>query len=96
MGVMADLIRVLYVDDEPSLLTIAKLFLEKEGDFAVDVLTSAREAIDRLASEEYDAIVSDYQMPEMNGIALSKTLKLNYPGVKSRSSYSRGGAGKRS
>ena len=75
MGVMADLIRVLYVDDEPSLLTIAKLFLEKEGDFSVDVLTSAREALDRLASAEYDAIVSDYQMPEMNGIALLRTLK---------------------
>ena len=39
---MADVLRVLYVDDEPGLLEIGKLFLEKVGAFSVDTLSSAR------------------------------------------------------
>jgi CheY-like chemotaxis protein len=65
---MADTLRVLYVDDEPGLLEIAKLFLEKGGSFAVDTLTSASAALEQLDREHYDAIISDYQMPEMDGI----------------------------
>lgn len=65
---MASPIRVLYVDDEPDLLEMGKLFLEKNGAFAVDKLTSAREGLVRLTTASYDAIISDYMMPEMNGI----------------------------
>ncbi len=68
-------IRVLYVDDEPSLLNIGKLFLERGGAFVVDTLTSASEALIRLNTEMYDAIISDYQMPDMNGITFLKQLK---------------------
>jgi PAS domain S-box-containing protein len=60
--------RVLYVDDEPELLLIAKRFLEKEQDFVVDTLTTAHAALEQLNKVPYDAIVSDYQMPEMDGI----------------------------
>ena len=45
---MADKLRVLYVDDEPGLLDIGKLFLERGGTFAVDTLTSAVEALSQL------------------------------------------------
>ncbi len=72
---MAEKIRVLYVDDEPGLLNIGKRFLEREGGFTVDTLTSAIEALAHLNSEGYDAIVSDYQMPEMDGITFLKQLK---------------------
>jgi PAS domain S-box-containing protein len=72
---MAGRLRVLYVDDEPSLLEIGKLFLEADGEFVVDTLTSATEALSHLISERYDAIISDYQMPEMDGIAFLKHLK---------------------
>ena len=65
---MADTLRVLYVDDEPGLLAIAKLFLERRGAFSVDTLTSAKVALEQLDREPYDAIISDYQMPEMDGI----------------------------
>ena len=65
---MEDTFRVLYVDDEPGLLGFAKLYLEREGTFVVDTLTSARAALEKLKKERYDAIVSDYQMPEIDGI----------------------------
>ncbi len=32
--------RILYVDDEPDLLEIGKLFLERSGEFNVDIITS--------------------------------------------------------
>ncbi|MCX6699163.1 MAG: PAS domain S-box protein [Methanomicrobiales archaeon] len=72
---MADTLRVLYVDDEPGLLNIGKLFLEKGGAFAVDTFISVEAALERLKTERYDAIISDYQMPDMDGIAFLKQLK---------------------
>ena len=65
---MAAAIRVLYVDDEPGLLDIGKLFLERSGDFTVTTALSAVEALRLLEQEKFDAIISDYQMPGMDGI----------------------------
>ena len=65
---MAAAIRVLYVDDEPDLLNIGKVFLEQSGDFTVKTATSAPDAIRLLGQERCDVIVSDYQMPKMDGI----------------------------
>jgi signal transduction histidine kinase len=72
---MVLVLSLLYVDDEPALLDLGKLFLEREGAFAVDTLSSAREALARLNTERYDAIISDYQMPEMDGITFLKQLR---------------------
>jgi CheY-like chemotaxis protein len=66
---------ILYVDDEPMLLELARLFLEKTGDFCVDTVTSATEALDILAKTSYDCIISDYQMPEMDGIVFLKAFR---------------------
>nr|WP_319375830.1 PAS domain S-box protein [uncultured Methanoregula sp.] len=67
--------KILYVDDEPALLDIGKLFLEEDGSFFVDTSLSAPDALALLGSCKYDAIVSDYQMPRMDGIAFLKTLR---------------------
>ena len=72
---MTATIRVLCVDDEPELLKIARLFLEREESFAVDTLTSAKVALEQLDTRQYDAIVADYAMPEMDGITFLKQLK---------------------
>ncbi len=72
---MATAIRVIYVDDEPGLLEIGKLFLEIDGTFIVDTLTSASETLTRLNTQRYDAILSDYQMPEMDGITFLKQIR---------------------
>src|SRR5208337_4480749 len=65
---MAGAIRVLCVDDESTLLDISTLFLEKSGDFRVKTALSAPEAMQLLDQEKFDAIISDYQMPGMDGI----------------------------
>lgn len=73
------MISVLYVDDEEVLLELGKLFLEKSGQFHVDTVTSAHEALRMLKSSSYEAIVSDYQMPDMDGIAFLKAIRHEYP-----------------
>ena len=65
---MADPLRVLYVDDEPGLLEIGKYFLEANGEFVVDTLSSAKEALEHLQKVRSEAIISDYKMPDMDGI----------------------------
>jgi PAS domain S-box-containing protein len=67
--------RILYVDDEPGLLEIGKLFLEQSGQFIVDTVTSAPAALTLLNAKPYDAIIADYQMPEMDGIEFLKKVR---------------------
>lgn len=63
------MITVLYVDDEPALLDIAKRFLEKNSEFQVYTALSAEEGLKMVLEKRPQAIVSDYQMPGMNGMA---------------------------
>ncbi|HRY76460.1 MAG TPA: PAS domain S-box protein [Methanoregulaceae archaeon] len=69
------MISVLYVDDESILLDIGKRFLESDGRFVVDTAESAGEVLAKMQVVSYDAIVSDYQMPGMNGIQLLKKIR---------------------
>jgi PAS domain S-box-containing protein len=66
---------VLYVDDEEILLGLNKIYLEKTGDFVVDTTTTAQEAIRKISVKKYDAIVSDYDMPHMDGISFLKQVR---------------------
>ncbi len=66
---------ILYVDDEEALLDIGRLFLERAGGITVDATTSPIEALRMILSGRYAAIVSDYQMPDMDGIALLKRVR---------------------
>ncbi len=70
------MISVLLVDDEPGLLDIVPLLLAKTGSFAVDTCTSGSQALAQLLKKQYDVIVSDYDMPGMDGISLLRALKL--------------------
>ncbi|MFA5294409.1 MAG: PAS domain S-box protein [Methanoregulaceae archaeon] len=74
-GTNGQVISVLYVDDEPALLTITRKILERSGNLAVSTAASAAEAIELLSKASYDAIVSDYLMPEMDGIAFLKHIR---------------------
>ena len=67
--------QVLYVDDEPDLLDLGKIFLEMTGDLAVVTALSAGAALEIMKEHRFDAIVSDFQMPGMDGIVFLKKIR---------------------
>jgi len=72
------MISVLYVDDETALLDIGKIYLEKTGDFFVTTIDSAPAALSLLRTEKFDAIISDYLMPDMDGLEFLKQVRLHF------------------
>ncbi|MEN6611683.1 MAG: PAS domain S-box protein [Methanoregulaceae archaeon] len=71
-------ISVLYVDDERELLSLGKIFLEQSGEFAVTTALSAKEGLDLLLVSRFDAVISDYLMPEMDGIDFLKEVRVRH------------------
>ncbi|MDO9326667.1 MAG: tetratricopeptide repeat protein [Methanoregula sp.] len=66
---------VLFIDDEELLLDATKSFLERFGNMKVQTATSAKEALQVLMNNTFDALVIDYYLPEINGIELLKILR---------------------
>ncbi|HWQ66673.1 MAG TPA: PAS domain S-box protein [Methanospirillum sp.] len=71
-------ISALYVDDEPALLDLGKLFLERTGYFSVETSLSAHEGLKKLSAQAFDVIISDYEMPEMNGIEFLQQVRSQF------------------
>ena len=71
----SDPARVLYVDDEIMLLNVTKAFLETEEEIVVDVATSAERGLEALRRVGYDVVISDYQMPIMDGLELLRIIR---------------------
>ena len=67
-------VRVLVVDDEPGVRSALKQLLESQG-FAVDVAEDGAVALERLADHPADVVVTDLDMPRMNGTALLTELR---------------------
>ncbi|MFT4947720.1 MAG: PAS domain S-box-containing protein, partial [Natronomonas sp.] len=73
-------IRVLHVDDEPSFADLASTFIEREYDrFTVETATSASEGLAKLAEDSFDCVVSDYDMPDRNGIQFLEAVREDHP-----------------
>jgi PAS domain S-box-containing protein len=73
---MGDSIRVLHVDDEPAFADIAADLLEREDErIQVITETTASDGLDVLADNEVDCIVSDYDMPRMDGLEFLKAVR---------------------
>ncbi|MFA4876990.1 MAG: PAS domain S-box protein [Methanoregula sp.] len=72
------MISVLCVDDEPVALELCKRYLEKTDEFSVTTAPSASVAFDILKTNGIQAIVSDYRMPEMNGIEFLKHVRATH------------------
>ena len=73
---MPDEIRVLHVDDDPSHLQVARLILE-EADPHIHVQSAGdpSEALRRIAEAPVDCVVTDYMMPDLNGIQLAAAIR---------------------
>jgi len=73
---MADkLTRILYVEDEHDIQTVARLALETLGDFTVEICSSGNEALSRASDFQPQSILLDVMMPCMDVPATLKMLR---------------------
>ncbi|MBC7829240.1 MAG: response regulator [Chitinophagaceae bacterium] len=70
-------VKVLIAEDNPVNLSVAKRFMLKWG-IEVHEATNGREALNKFKTDEYDVLLIDLEMPEMDGVtALKEIRKLN-------------------
>ena len=70
--------RILVVEDEPIIAGLLSDMLMADGH-EVDAVNTGRAALERLAVEAYDLIVSDLRMPVLDGRGLYRELEANHP-----------------
>lgn len=67
--------RILYVEDEPDIQTVAKLALEMVGGFSVEICSSGEQALSAAVDFMPDMILLDVMMPGMDGPSTFKRLR---------------------
>lgn len=77
---------VLVIDDEPDVAEIIRESLASDGH-SVDVVTSGRAALERLLFRQYDAILSDVRMPDLDGPALYSVICDRHPDLLARMAF---------
>jgi len=69
---------ILLVDDEPHVIRVLRLMLEREG-YDVASANDGNEALEKMAARRPDVMVSDIQMAGMDGRELCRTVRARYP-----------------
>ncbi len=66
--------RILVIDDDPHMHRIVQLYLRDEP-LEIDFVHSAKMALAKIGKHKYDLIITDIQMPGMNGVELIKRIR---------------------
>ncbi len=83
LRVVAALLRVIIVDDDAAVLRSFKRALRlRRPTWEVTTLSSSSEALRTLAQGPYDVFVTDYEMPNVDGVQLLSKVRAQYPQVR--------------
>jgi CheY-like chemotaxis protein len=82
--------RILVVDDEKDIGTMVAMMLRRSLGAEVHVVLNGREAAEKLTHLDFDLIVSDLRMPEMDGLGLFRFVEQNRPSLKRRFQFMSG------
>ena len=77
-------LRVLLIDDHPINLLLARKLLEKFRIGTVDTVDNGKEALEMVATGRYDIVITDCQMPEMDGYEVCRTIREREEGTGQR------------
>ncbi len=69
--------KILIVDDEPHILELARMYLEREG-FQVEGVSTGRDALARQAASNPDLIVLDLMLPDIDGFEVDEERDTDY------------------
>ena len=76
MAPISDSIHVFHVDDDRDLADMTAAYLRQEDTrFKISTASSVAEGIDQLSEEEFDCVVSEYNMPGLNGVEFLQTIR---------------------
>ena len=73
--------KILVVDDDPHVLELLAVLLESAG-YAISRATSGREALKSLRREQFDIMVLDLEMPDLDGFDVLKTTRSEFTDLK--------------
>jgi two-component system chemotaxis sensor kinase CheA len=68
--------RILLAEDSPFFRSMIKNYLTGAG-YEVEATENGKEALNKLASEKFDLIITDLEMPEIDGFELIKEIRAN-------------------
>lgn len=72
--------RILIIDDDPTICMMLQGLLKRKS-FDADIVFSAGEAIKKLENEKFDLVLSDFRLPDFDGLDLLQKIKAMHPAV---------------
>jgi len=73
-------LNVLVVEDNDSVREVLTILLSRRG-YRCESATNGIEAMQKVRQSNFDAVITDLHMPEMDGITLTRELTLRFPDV---------------
>jgi diguanylate cyclase (GGDEF)-like protein len=70
--------KILVVDDDEQITKLLHFFLNSKG-FRCETATNGREALEMMQREEFDVVITDIKMPELDGISFTRELLKIHP-----------------
>jgi len=70
---------IMIVDDDKLILDLLERFLENMNVNNIDTFSSAEVALSKVRTTKYDVIISDYRMPDMDGVTFLKKCRSIQP-----------------
>lgn len=72
---------ILVVDDDPDVAMLVKMVLERRGGYSVEIASDGDGALAAATTRQPELVVTDIEMPGLNGLDLVKELRQRIPGV---------------
>ncbi|WP_310439974.1 response regulator [Sulfuricurvum sp.] len=73
------MIRLLIVDDEPSIGAMLEKALGRSGDFKITYIENPINAVSRFRAGDYDGVLLDIMMPQKDGLSVLEEIKVKDP-----------------
>lgn len=78
---MGGKVKILLIDDEKDLCRVTKLNLERSGRYEVTMAHSGREGLDKADQAAFDLVITDYNMPGLDGGTVLLRMKSKRPKI---------------